>query len=225
MTKKQLVPVKNYDVGYGKPPKETQFVTGQSGNPNGRPKGAKTKRPKAYEEKLKNIIYEEAYREITVQDSNGPISIPMAQAVARSLSVSAAKGNQRSQKLFLEMLSTVENGDFALHCENLEVWLNYKQNWAAELERRESLGITGKDPLPHPDHVNIDWKTGEVIVWGPATSEEKKTFDVLIKLEKNINKLRDELAETKGKKRQKEISEKIAILEDALAKILIDWRS
>jgi hypothetical protein len=209
MTKKQLVPVKNYDVGYGKPPKETQFVTGQSGNPNGRPKGAKTKRPKAYEEKLKNIIYEEAYREITVQDSNGPISIPMAQAVARSLSVSAAKGNQRSQKLFLEMLSTVENGDFALHCENLEVWLNYKQNWAAELERRESLGITGKDPLPHPDHVNIDWKTGEVIVWGPATSEEKKTFDVLIKLEKILTNSEMNLLKRKARNVKKRSAKKL----------------
>ena len=31
-----------YDVGYGKPPKETQFRKGQSGNPNGRPKKKKT---------------------------------------------------------------------------------------------------------------------------------------------------------------------------------------
>ena len=28
----------NYDVGYKKPPKNTQFKPGQSGNPKGRPK-------------------------------------------------------------------------------------------------------------------------------------------------------------------------------------------
>lgn len=31
---------KDYEVGYGKPPKGTRFKPGQSGNPNGRPKGS-----------------------------------------------------------------------------------------------------------------------------------------------------------------------------------------
>ena len=29
----------DYEVGFGKPPKATRFAKGQSGNPNGRPKG------------------------------------------------------------------------------------------------------------------------------------------------------------------------------------------
>jgi hypothetical protein len=31
----------NYKIGYGKPPKHTQFKKGQSGNKKGKPKGAK----------------------------------------------------------------------------------------------------------------------------------------------------------------------------------------
>ena len=31
-----------YEVGYGKPPKQSQFQPGQSGNPNGRPLHAST---------------------------------------------------------------------------------------------------------------------------------------------------------------------------------------
>jgi len=33
-----------YDIGYGKPPKEHQFKSGQSGNPRGRKKGARSRR-------------------------------------------------------------------------------------------------------------------------------------------------------------------------------------
>ena len=32
----------DYEVGYGKPPKDKQFTKGQSGNPGGRPKGSKS---------------------------------------------------------------------------------------------------------------------------------------------------------------------------------------
>src|SRR3954470_10465018 len=33
-----LSPIGNYDVGYKKPPKSSQFQKGKSGNPSGRPK-------------------------------------------------------------------------------------------------------------------------------------------------------------------------------------------
>lgn len=85
-------PSQPYQVGYGKPPAHSRFKPGQSGNPSGRPKGAKNKRLALHEERLKSIILEEAYRFIKVSDGDRPVSIPMAQAVIRSLAVNAARG-------------------------------------------------------------------------------------------------------------------------------------
>ena len=35
--------------------------------------------------------------------------------------------------------------------ELLQTAMEYKQHWEGVLERRERLGITGPEPLPHPD--------------------------------------------------------------------------
>ncbi|MEO3416468.1 DUF5681 domain-containing protein [Roseovarius sp. CAU 1744] len=50
----------------------------------------------------------EAYRDITVRDGARAVTIPMAQAIVRSLAVNAAKGEHRAQRLFAEMLATTE---------------------------------------------------------------------------------------------------------------------
>ena len=134
--------------------------------------------PALNEERLKAIVIEEAYRTIRVNDTNGEVTIPMAQAIIRSLAVGAAKGNQRAQRLFTDLLTTTERDNKRLHDEWLETAIEYKTGWEKELERRERLGITDAPaPLPHPDDIVIDMKTGNVIVRGPMTKEEKALWD------------------------------------------------
>lgn len=50
----------DYKAGYAKPPHHGRFKPGQSGNPKGRPRGAKNLRPTSNEERLKGIILDEA---------------------------------------------------------------------------------------------------------------------------------------------------------------------
>jgi hypothetical protein len=133
--------------------------------------------PALNDERLKTIILEEAYRTIDINDVNGSISIPMAQAIVRSLAVNAAKGNQRAQRLFTQLLSSVEKDNKRLHDEWLQTAINYKVEWDTELERRRKLGILAPDPVPHPDHVIIDMQTGSVRITGPMTKEEKAVMD------------------------------------------------
>jgi hypothetical protein len=186
----------DYDVGYGKPPLTTRFRRGQSGNPSGRRKGSIKKRPALparNDERLKTIILEEAYRSISINDPNGQIDIPMAQAVVRSLAVNAAKGNQRAQRLFTELLTSVERDNKKLHDEWLQTAINYKVEWDEELARRTKLGIVAPAPIPHPDDITIDMKTGSVRIKGPMTKEDKVRWDQLRSLKASIKTDIDEL--------------------------------
>ena len=99
---------RHYEVGYGKPPKQHRFKKGQSGNPRGRPKGAKSSKSTLPEERLKDIVLEEADRTITVRDGDRAVTLSMAEAIIHRLAVDAAKGVPRAQRLFIDMLSMIE---------------------------------------------------------------------------------------------------------------------
>ncbi|WP_292533124.1 DUF5681 domain-containing protein [Methylocystis sp.] len=169
----------SYDVGCAKPPASTKFKPGQSGNPRGRPKGSRNKPPRLNEERLKDIIIAEAYRAIKINEGDKKVSIPMAQAIVRSLAVNAAKGQHRAQQLFAELLTMTERANKALHDEYLQTVIEYKVDWERELERRRTFDINAPDPIPHPDDIVIELKTGEVKINGPMTKEEKVVWDSL----------------------------------------------
>ena len=186
----------DYEVGYGLPPVATRFAKGRSVNPKGRLRGARNKTPALNDERLKSIVLAEAYREVTVRDGDRTITVPMAQAVIRSLAVLAAKGQHRAQRLFAELLSHTERANRALHDEWLDVAMTYKIEWERELDRRQRHGITGlPEPLPHPDHVRIDLRKGTAAIVGPATKEEKAEWDLWHSRKKEIEEEAEELAE------------------------------
>jgi hypothetical protein len=171
-------PPTSYEVGYRKPPVHSQFQKGRSGNPRGRPKGAKGKTSPDYAERLKEIILEEAYRTIGVRDGVREVKVPMAQAIVRALAVNAVKGQQRSQRLFTELLTTIERERRRDRFEVVESLFDYKRAWDNELARRAALGIAAPDPIPHPDHIRIDFRTGGYEISGPLCKEEKTELEV-----------------------------------------------
>lgn len=59
--------------------------------------------------------------------------------------------------------------------------MDYKVQWEQELERRAVLGITAPDPIPHPDQVHIDPRTGAVAFRGPMTRKEKVELDASVR--------------------------------------------
>lgn len=163
----------SYEVGYGKPPVASQFKKGQSGNPKGRTRKVKSKRPALNEEHFKSIVLEEAYRAIKVHEGGKEVTMPMAQAIVRSMAVSAAKGNTRAAQLFAQMVKVVEEENKELYISYFRSTLDYKDAWTKELQRRERLGVGGPEPIPHPDDLVIDARKGKVTIRGPMTEAEK----------------------------------------------------
>lgn len=134
---------KSYAVGHGKPPESTRFKPGQSGNPKGRPKGKKNRREAPRHERLKSIILEEAYRTIKFNDGAAQVSVPVAQAVMRSLAVTAAKGNtvRKSYSRNCFPIRNCPTSRPTVHC--FKPWSNTRQNgtW-------NSRGASSKPSLP-----------------------------------------------------------------------------
>ena len=95
---------------------------------------------------MKEIILDEAYRTINVRDGDRTITVPIAQAVMRALGVKAVKGDHRSQRLFSELLASVESSRKILHDQWLDTAITYKVEWEKELRRRNSQPLVHATP-------------------------------------------------------------------------------
>ena len=83
---------KNYEVGYGKPPKRTQFPKGSSGNPKGRPKGDKN---------LFTIVQRAVRERVTVKTQGRTIRMSKLEACMHQLANKAASGDLKAIREFL----------------------------------------------------------------------------------------------------------------------------
>jgi hypothetical protein len=159
------MPTGTYEVGYCLTPERGKFRPGQSGNPKGRPPGSKNRLPAEVDGfRWRSIVTREAERMITLQTRGGARKIPTAEAVMRSITVNALKGQQRSQRLFAELVAEEEREHRKERQETFVRWAEYKQTFEnAQLRSTQ---------LPNPNDINLDFATGEVAFAGPMIRAE-----------------------------------------------------
>lgn len=166
-----------YDVGYGKPPKRTRFKKGKSGNLNGRPKGSRNKPQSIDAVDLNALVIKEAYRLLELREGETTVTVPVVQAVMRSVAVKAATGNQRAALLFTALLGAAEKEQSELKFEFFKTMVEYKERAEEEVARREKLGLPIDDIIPHPDDVIVNPRTGVAKILGPMCEREQEMWD------------------------------------------------
>lgn len=89
---------KDYTVGYGRPPVRTRFAKGKSGNPRGRPKGAKN---------LTTLLADELNRKIAIREGDVTKRVTKREAMVKRICESALKGDHKA----LMAIMQVDRGD------------------------------------------------------------------------------------------------------------------
>jgi uncharacterized protein DUF5681 len=82
-------------VGYGKPPMNTRFKPGQSGNPAGRPKS-----PRSLERDLIEVMYET----VTIGEGDARETLSKQHSILRGLAAKAMEGDPKATALVIELV-------------------------------------------------------------------------------------------------------------------------
>ncbi|HUS98513.1 MAG TPA: DUF5681 domain-containing protein [Hyphomicrobiaceae bacterium] len=85
----------DYEVGFGKPPKHTQFKPGTTGNAKGRPKGSKN---------LKTDLLEELSEKIAIKQDGTPMTVSKQKALLKALMAQAIQGDTKSATVVLNLV-------------------------------------------------------------------------------------------------------------------------
>lgn len=84
----------DYDVGYKRPPKASQFKPGQRGNPKGRPRGSQN---------LKAVLERVLRKKIEVRKGNKTSRVTLAEAIAEGFALKAAQGDRQAATFIVNL--------------------------------------------------------------------------------------------------------------------------
>jgi hypothetical protein len=135
-TKKRTRPATaDDDVGYGKPPRANQFKPGKSGNPKGRPTGAKSEA---------TILQDLLQHKIGLSEHGKTRRITLHEAILRRIAEDCLKGNTKSAAFLLNRyhaMTSNEPDESGLSDDEQAVLETYLRKFQSNLDLK-------KDDLP-----------------------------------------------------------------------------
>jgi hypothetical protein len=169
-------------VGYRKPPRHRTFKPGKSGNPKGRPPGArgKHKLQSAILQRAREIIVEEGDRKVTVREGDKLVTMDAFTLAVRATHNAAIKGSAMAQRTVIQTRLAVKAEIGGIMNKVFHEAAVYKEE--CELKRRQcrEAGLAEPNFLPHPDDITLDWETLTVEFRGPVTFEQREALQKLL---------------------------------------------
>jgi hypothetical protein len=89
----------DYEIVYGKPPRETRFKQGQSGNVGGRPRGSKN---------LATVMLKELSERLTISENGRQRKITKREAIIKQIINKAVAGNPRLIQILFNQIPILE---------------------------------------------------------------------------------------------------------------------
>jgi hypothetical protein len=138
---------RDYEVGYGRPPRASQFQKGQSGNPAGRPKSSKS---------MSDRIRDQLNTSITALNDGQRIVVTKQQAIIRQLIKRALAGDAQAAEILLRQARANEpsQGREIIFQGDEKWWSMTRGHWG------EGMYSEGDD--------------GKPLVWGETTTDATK---------------------------------------------------
>jgi len=131
---------REYSVGYGKPPRHSQFKKGQSGNPRGRAKGTRN---------LPSLIMSGLNELVTITENGKRRKITKLEAMTKQLANKGASGDPKATQLLIGMLQLYE-GRVEARSENAALGDADRQLVALLFDRIRRIGNGGPDDASEP---------------------------------------------------------------------------